>query len=176
MQKPPLVRPAVPDDERALYHLLVEMHRYNNIGWGHPYDPATVRGHIEECTRPEPSTRTNQQDQRRGIAGVIEADDKLVATIGLFVDPATWFSGPGYVALFEIWFFVSASHRKLGYEEQLRDYALWVHENLDPHDPSQPFHLYTGFMNPTEKFGAMQRLWHRLWPHSRQVGALFQIN
>jgi hypothetical protein len=177
IEKPAAVRVANHTDERKIFDLLVAMHRYNQAGWSHAYDPLVVMRHIEEGTRPNPATRTDPNDQRRALIGVVDGPDgDLVATIGLFVDPATWFTGPNRVALFEIWFFVQPEYRHFHHEEALRDFALWVRQELDPHEPNQPFHLFTGFMHQGRHWRGMMRLWERLWPMAKRVGSLWMVD
>jgi hypothetical protein len=174
--KPKSVREAGPADERGLFELLVDMHRYNDAGWGYPYDPALVRGQIEVGTRGNLKTRTDKNDKRIGIIGVIDGPDgKLAATIGLFGERPMWFSQA--MGLVELWVYVrpGASRRC---EVELRQFARWAFDSMkaDIHKTPPypyPFELLTGFQHRGEHFKAMFRIWRR-WG-GRLIGMLFVI-
>jgi GNAT superfamily N-acetyltransferase len=172
----PHVRHATIADERALYDLLVDMWRGNARGWGFDYDPAIVIGRIQEGTRPNPQDRSDPSSQRRGIIGVIEQDDRLVASIGIFLDAPLWFVNPKrQVAPTELWFYIRPAYRGRRYERLLRDYALDVRDKLRE-GVEGPMPLVSGFMHQGQDYSRMQALWQRLWPRARQVGSLFWID
>jgi len=174
---PTSVRQAGPDDERALYEFLVEMHLRNAFGWGYVYDPGLVRAQIEVGTRPDLRTRTDKNDRRVGIIGVIDGPDgKIAATIGLFVERPMWFSQ--VVGLVELWVYVPPGKGSSRYEAELRKYGLWAFHSMkadiykDP-DYHYPFELLTGFQHRGKHFKAMFRIWRR-WG-GRLIGMLFVI-
>lgn len=177
-EKPANVRIAGPRDEAPLFALLVEMHRRNNAGWGIPFTPAVVQARIETATRRELSWRTNPRDERRGIIGLIGPEDKPYATIGLFIEPAAWFTAD-CLCLMEIWLYVRDSERDSGAYQDLFAFGLWAwaHMKADlaksnyPLD-RMPFPYVTGVMNDAGRIEAMERLWRRA-SGGEKVGALF---
>lgn len=178
MNKPETVRLATQKDEAALFDLLVELHRHNGAGWGFAYRPALVREVIECATRPDPQTRTNPANQRRGIIGVIEGPEgKLIGTVGIFLDAPFWYSD--ILVPMEIWLYVRPEVRgRRRLEVALRDYAVDVHEKLRPSvaEYKMPFPMLTGYIHDggdERRFRLMGRLWQRLFPGARPVGMLF---
>lgn len=174
--KPASVRLADHRDEEAIYDLLIAMHRYNQAGWSYPYRPEIVLSRIETGTRPDPRTRTNPQDQRRAIIGVIGPEGgPLKASIGLVIESPMWFSETP--AMIELWFFVREGERRSsGHVKALREFALWAHASMkrDLGDRyPQPFELITGFQHRGDRFDAMLRLWRR-WG-GKMCGALFVV-
>jgi hypothetical protein len=169
------VRIATSADERAIYALLVGMHRYNENGWGVPYDPSVVIGRIQQGTRPTPSTRSNPHDHVLGVIGVIDGGNgDLLGTVGIFLEPAMWFAGMQACLPIELWLYVKQDARdRRRLELALRDFALDVKEKLKPETHPCRWLLQTGFMHVGARYPGMERLWRRLWPGSRQVGSLF---
>ncbi len=165
---------AGPADERQLYDLLVEMWRHNGKGWGWEFDPTLVMAKIEEGTRPDPSQRSNPSDKARGIIGLIDGPHGPIGTIGIYLDSAMWFSRE--VIPVELWFYIRPSERCREHSEALRDFALWVRDRLKPAGSPYPFPLATGFIHADRHFPGMMRVWRRLWPGARQIGALFWID
>lgn len=175
--KPESVRLAGPEDEGAVYDLLIALWRNNESGWGFPYRPETVLARIETGTRPDPATRSNPQDQRRGIIGLIDGPNgKLIGSVGLFLDPATWFTDA--LSLTELWLYVRQEARGMGHERDLFAYAKWAHAHLKASHGSDyrlPFPLLTGLMHFGPRYGAMERLWRRR-SGGTQVGSLFRVD
>lgn len=172
----PVVRIAKVAEERSIYRLLVEMWEHNNRGWGFEYSPEIVIRHIEEGTRPNLLSRSDSTDQRRAVIGVIEEEGQLVATVGLFLDAPMWFVDPRQcVCPTELWFYVSPRARGQGHRQALRNFSLDVRDKLR-RDVKGRMPLITGFMHQGSRYSVMQRLWQRLWPRARQVGALFWID
>lgn len=177
IEKPASVRLAVPADEAAVYASLVELWRFNGSGWQFPYSPLVVLTTIESATRPDPATRTDPTNQRRGIIGVIDGHGgRFDGIVGIFLDRHLWFSES--VIPVELFLFVrpgARNRRRL--ERDLAHYAEWVHDKLRP-DPAtykDPFMLATGFMfvGSERRFAAMARLWRLLFRGARPVGMLF---
>ncbi len=173
--KPANVRMADHRDEGEIYSLLIDMHRENQSGWGFPYRPELVLARIETGTRPDPRTRSNPQDQRRGVIGVIgPVGGPLLASAGIFFEPIMWFSDfPGAV---ELWLYVRKEARGTGqHERDLFAFALWVHARMKSDlDPSYkvPFPMQTGFYHRGKRFDAMERLWRR-FSGGAKCGVLF---
>ena len=197
--KPESVRIADYRDESALYDLLVDLHKENQYGWGHPFHEGLVRAKIETATRPRMviedkatgrksysyANRTNPQDTRVGTIGVIgRPGERLIATVGLFSEPLYWFTlAPDLV---ETWLYVRPEYRaRRDYQRDLFAFSLWVHAKLASHEAMKPqeygaasFDLLTGFIHapyrahPTT-FEAMRRLWRR-YSGAEQIGALFR--
>lgn len=170
------VRLATVRDEPELFKLLVDLHRFNKAGWGLPYEPGLVRRRIEAATRPNPETRTNPQDQLRGIVGVIGPEGgRLIGSVGLFIEPFFWFtSAPSLV---EIWFYVRPEERNQAqHHRDLFEFSRWTHDRLKAGMPNYrlPFDLFTGFvhMAADDKLGPMERLWRKL-SGATKAGVLF---
>jgi hypothetical protein len=164
-------------DESALYALLVDMWKNNENGWGFPFRPEIVLARIETATRQNLATRTTPSDERMGIVGIIDGKDgRLVGSIGLFLEPAMWFTDPG-TSLTELWVFLRPEARE-NHEADLRAFAHWAHDSmradLEKQNYKLPFPLFTGFVHQGEHFEGMLRLWRR-WG-GRQVGALFRVD
>jgi GNAT superfamily N-acetyltransferase len=171
------VRIAGVADERALYDLLVDMWTYNSRGWGFPYSPEIVVRHIQEGTRTDLAQRSDPNDRRRAIIGVIDGETNLAATIGLFLDPPVWFTDSQVCVIpTELWFYIRPEARGKNYERALRDFALDIRDKLRRDVKGFPMPLATGFMHMGKRYGAMQHFWERLWPKARQVGSLFWID
>lgn len=176
IERPANVRQAGPADETVVYDLLIALWTYNSRGWGFPYRPELVIRVIEQGTRPDPRTRSDPSDQRRGLIGVIDGDDgKLAAAVGIYLDPPVWFTDAMIPT--ELWVFVRPDARNARrLERDLARFAEWAHEKLRPGpDYRLPFPMATGFMHcgTPKRFHAMGRLWQRLFPSARPVGMLF---
>ncbi len=175
--KPSTVRIADHRDEAQIYNLLVSLHAHNNAGWRFPFRPEIVLARIETGTRPDPGTRSNLQDQRRGVIGVIgDPGQPLVGSVGLFIEPPMWFSDmPGMV---ELWLYVHPSARGQNYERDLFAFARWAHGFMKADlgsDYRMPFPLSTGFLHRGKRFAAMERMWQRM-SGGVKVGVLFLID
>lgn len=172
---PESVRIATAGDERALYELLVRLHRHNDFGWGYPYSPILVLRQIEAATRRSPEERSDPRDKRIGVIGVIDGERGLIGSVGVFLQQPMWFSEA--VVPTELWLYVDPAHRRgTRHEADLMQFAKWVRDAMatDPAmaDHKMPFPLMTGFMHQSPRYPAMQRLWQRL-SGGRQVGSLF---
>lgn len=180
MSEPPKgVRIANFHDERALYALLVDLHRHNQAGWGYPYAPRTVMSQIEVGTRPDPRTRSNPNDIRGGIIGVIDSPEgRLIGTIGLFDMAPAWFSeGTDARALFEIWLYVRPRARHIGrHYRNLFRFGHWAHDSMKADlaktDYPYIFPMFTGFMHQGNRYLLMERLW-QTFCGGRKVGSLY---
>lgn len=173
--RPETVAFAGPGDEAEIYDFLVNLWKHNDNGWGWAYDPVTVLKQIEAATRPNPQTRSDPRDERRGMIGIIRNEEgKVVASVGLFIGPLVWFSTlPG---LTELWCYVLPEARGTArHERDLFTFARWCHDSLkrDLKGWNAPFPLVSGFMHDGPCFAVMVRLWRRLFG-GRQIGALFQ--
>ncbi len=174
-EKPASVRLATPQDEEKLFSLLVDLWRFNKSGWNIPYRPEIVIRRIEQATRPDPSTRSDSRDQTRGLAGVIDGpNDQLIGSIGLFIEPMTWFTDA--VGLIELWLYVRPGARnQRQHHRDLFAFQRWAHATIRAGMPAGypvPFPLYSGLMNEGGKIDAMERLWRR-FSGMKKVGALF---
>lgn len=180
--KPANVRLAGPEDEAALYQVLVDLWKHNARGWGFAYDPGLVMEAIECATRPAPEARTNRYNQRRGIIGIIDGpvdalgEKSIDGVVGVYLDPPMWFSKATIPV--ELFLYVRPQARERGrYERDLARFAEWVHETLrpSPEKYKDPFMMATGFMfvGSERRFHTMYRLWKRLFKSARPVGVLF---
>ena len=176
---PALVKPenvafATPDDEEAIYSFLVSLWAHNERGWGTFYDPSIVARQIEVGTRPDPATRTDPTDLRRGVIGIIRGDDRrIVASVGLFIMPVMWFTSlPG---LTELWLHVRPEAKNGGrLSRDLFAFSLWAHNHMkaDLSDWNAPFYLQTGFLHLGKRLEVMESLWTRR-SGAKKAGVLF---
>ena len=175
--KPESARTADSRDEGAIFGALIEMHRHNNNGWGWYYRPEIVLARIETATRHDVTTRTNPNDKRIGVIGVIgPVGGPLVGTVGIFMEPATWFTD--FLVPTELWLYVRKGERGAAHHERdLMAYAEWFHAGMKvgmekPGAPPMP--LLTGFMHMGNRFSGMERLWRRLvGDRMRRTGVLY---
>lgn len=177
-EKPDAVRRATYADEGKIFDLLVDLWRHNANGWNFPYRPEIVLARIEVGTRPDPATRSNPQDQRRGLIGLIDGPyGKLIGSVGLFIEPAVWFSDA--VSLTELWLFVREDARgKERHERDLFAWARWAHAHMKADlgpDYPLPFPLLTGLMHRGSRYEAMERLW-RQRSGGTKAGSLFMLD
>jgi hypothetical protein len=167
------VRRAGPEDEDKIFALLVEMHRHNRSGWGFPYNPNLVMTRIEAGTRPDPTTR-RYPSLHNGLIGVVDGDTDIVASIGLFVEPSTWFTEAS--CLREIWVYVRPSERAAALYEELFRFGLEAHRHMQEELRGKgyplPFPYQTGVMNDAGKIEVMERLWRKA-SGAEKVGVLF---
>lgn len=177
--QPEGVRIAGPQDESRLYALLVELHGHNGAGWGFPYSPLTVMAQIEAGTRRDVWPRSNPNDIRMGVIGVIDGPDgKLIGTVGLFDLPPAWFSeGTDARALMEIWLYVKPGARHSGrHYRNLFKFSNWAHDSMKAKLKSTGypynFPLLTGFMHIGDRYPLMERLW-KTFSGGRKVGSLY---
>ena len=175
------IRLATPQDEEALYDLLVTLWKNNDCGWGFPYRPEIVLAVIEQGTRPDPATRRNPRDQRRGLIGVIEDPEtpgRLIGSAGLFLDAPMWFTDA--VVPTELWMFVRPEARgRRHYERELASWTEKIRDDLRAGMPESyplPWPLQTGFMHQGEHYAGMERLWRMLFRRARKVGTLFWVD
>lgn len=168
------VRIATVADEAAVFDILVDLWRHNECGWGFQFSSLIVAETIECATRPDPSTRSNPHNQRRGVIGLIDGPlGRPIATVGIFLDPPVWFTET--VVPTELWLYVRPEARKrLRLESELAAFAINVKERLDPHDGSL-WPMPTGFMflGEPKRFQSMMRLWMRIFRGAKPVGMLF---
>jgi hypothetical protein len=176
LTKPERVRIALPSDEAAILALLIEMHASLDAGWGWPYRTDLVCDRIEAGTRPDLSTRSNPMNKRLGRVGVVDGSDGIIASTGVFLEQATWYSDAFYVQ--ELWLYVKPSVREDGIFQDLFDFNAWVHQEMTQGiEATYPFPmpLATGFLNmrgDPREVEVMERLWRR---HSgaQKCGVLF---
>jgi hypothetical protein len=144
------VRLARPEDEDAVYQLLLPLYEENAIM---PLSEARVRAQIRAGTRGE-----------GGIVGVIEGADRLEASIGLVFNQF-WYTEAWH--LNELWCFVHPDHRASTHARRLIEFGKWCADRLSGGETRVPLLL-----------GIVTR--HRLLPKLRlfqrqapQVGAIF---
>lgn len=171
----PLVRTATRADEIELYALLIALHRHNDAGWGCPYDPQKVLSQIQVGTRMIFAERDNPHDERWGNIGVIGPHGgKLIGSVGLFVEPAAWFTTA--VSLYELWLFVRPEERHRKLERALFAYANAFHDEfkatLRAGGYKYPADLQTGFVHRGPRFNLMASLWERA-SGAKRIGMLF---
>lgn len=183
MEKPASVRTADPIDEPQIFALLIEMHKHNAAGWGWPYSSKIIMDRIETATRRwDKETkrynppRTNPQDNRWGVIGVIDGPPggPLVGAVGVFLDPPMWFSSA--LTPMELFLFVRKGERGAArHERDLVGYAKWFHAGLKERGAGGilRFPLMTGFVHMGGRFSAMERLWRRL-SGGQKVGVMFR--
>lgn len=180
IDRPERVRVAGWQDEERIYEFLIELHRYNERGWGWPFRPEIVLAQIEAATRPDPKTRTNPNDKRLGRIGLIEAHGEIVASTGVYFVSPVWFTDA--VAPQELWLYVKPEHRSHGYDKDLFDFAIWLKElaktmpEMKDHPLAWP--LYTGFQyegRDERTLRAMDLLWRRR-SRGRLVGQLYRVD
>jgi hypothetical protein len=176
LSQPKGVQIALPQDESAIFDLLIEMHAELNSGWGLPYNVGLVRDRIEAGTRPNLATRTNKNNSRIGRIGVVYGPNGIRASTGCFLEQATWYSDCFWVQ--ELWVYVKKHERDEHVFQDLFDFNAWIHQEMTKNiEKSYPFPmpLTTGFLkiggDPRE-VEIMERLWRR---HSgaEKVGVLF---
>jgi hypothetical protein len=142
------VRLARPDDEAAVYALLLDLHGENALG---SLAPAKVEAMLRRGTRGE-----------GGVIGIIDGPRGIEASIGL-VMTQWWYSEEWHLE--EMWNFVHPDHRRSTHAKKLVEFAKWTSDRLG-------VPLLLGILTRHRLLPKM-RLLQRQMP---QVGALFLHN
>lgn len=135
------VRRARPDEEDALYDLLVQLHAENGL---FRLDEAKSRQTIRDMLDPN----------REGIVGVIDGPNGLEGSIGLWITSWYYTNDPH---LAEFWNFVRPDCRRSTHARRLIEFGKWCSEAL-----GIPLHI--GIVT-TKRAEAKQRLYRRQLKH-----------
>ena len=159
------VRIASRDDEDALYDLMMALWRDNPLGL--PYRPEVVLSAIRMGTRPEPG-------KPLAVIGVIDGENELLGSVGLFLGPAAWFVDDIWW-LFEKWLYVRATDPdRARHSDALFAFAAWARDKMRADiGPGYPFPIevvmsWTG----SDRHEAKDRLWSR---YGKKVGSSFVL-
>lgn len=163
MNWPVTVHLATPDDEDALFDLLMALWRDNPLGL--PYRPEVVLASIRAGTRPAPG-------QPLAVIGVIDGERELLGSVGLFLGPAAWYVDDVWW-LFERWMYVRptdpdrAAHAAalFAFCREIRDK---MRADLGPEYPF-PFEVVMSWTG-SDRQEAKERLWAR---HGTKAGSSF---
>ncbi len=154
ISKPDNVRVATQADERALGALLLNDLRADN-DMGLPVAEVRVwRNVISACRG------------MRGIAGVIDGPDGIVASVGIFAVQGAWYSSAWFLS--QTWLFVKPGHRARGYARDLFAFAEWHRADISARLGVE-IGLETSVLSG-KRLGAKARLWRRF---ARPVGHYF---
>lgn len=129
------IRPATPEDEDAIYAMLLELHEENGI---FKVSETKVRDTIRMATQ-----------QQSGLIGII-GDDEPEASCGLEI--AQWWYTDEW-SLNEKWVFVRQGWRRKNHASRLMDWAKWCERQL-----TTP--LFMGIIS-TKRTEAKERLYRR---------------
>ncbi len=112
---------------------------------------------------------------RKGVIGVIgPPGGPLVGAVGVFLDPAMWFSDA--LTPVELFLYVRKGERGAPrHESDLMAYAKWFQAGMKAGKEviDLPFPLFTGFVHMGGRFRAMDWLWRRRFG-GKQIGALYR--
>lgn len=160
-EKPASVRLAGPADEGEVYALLLDLNKDN--GMGLPHNPQIVLNQIRLGTQ-----------GRGGLIGVIERHGKIIASVGLFLQPAAWFTD--LYGLSELWLFVKPGQRE--FQHHYRDLfafmawaRAWMEADMRKNGEEHPLPLLTSVVSPS-RLESKRRLWCRF---AEPVGHLFAM-
>jgi GNAT superfamily N-acetyltransferase len=155
-ERPALVRLATPADEDALYDLLMALVEDNN-SFGFECDEERIRAHIRMGT-----------ERTGGAHGVIDVDGRIAGSVGIIND-RWWFSRQ--YGLAQLWLFVRPEYRRLGYADDLVNWAKWFREQVETGLGHK-----IGLVNcmiSEKRFDLKLRWWRR---HSgKMIGGIFEI-
>jgi hypothetical protein len=155
------VRLARPEDEAALFRLLMALKDDNNRGLDFRIDDDRVMEHIVMGTR-----------MKCGMHGVIDAPDdlgELAGSIGVIWD-RLWFSSDWGLA--QLWLFVRPKYRNGNhYAENLVDWAKSIRDDLEKRAGQRV--LMANSVISTERLDAKLKFWQRHSGHL--VGGVFMI-
>lgn len=140
------VRRAVPADADALFAFLME-HYYRESAL-QPVSEKKVRANIRRCV-----------EMDRGIAGVIDGEDGIEASIGLAFEEYNYTDESHVEGL---WLGVHGDHRNTQHAPNLLKFAKWVWQGLD-------IPMFLEVLTADRLMGKM-RLFQRQVP---QIGAVF---
>lgn len=154
--KPDSVRIAGKEDKQALYDCLMELWKDNWLGYS--MSPRKVWDAVHNCC-----------DHKGAIAGIIEEEGKIVATVGIFFSQ-DWYSDQSYLR--ELWLFVCPEVRKgKSYANDLVAFSLWYRSAIKSEETGELIPLVTG-VNSRKRLAEKMRWWSR-W--SRLVGAVYLV-
>lgn len=150
------VRIAHQADEPALYAILIDLYKDNFLGFAKSDN--RVWDTIQHCCR-----------GGGGVAAVIEADGRIVASTGI-VFSSMWYSDDPYLS--ELWLFVHPAYRKFGYAERLADFCYFYRDQFRHHVTGRALPLITS-VTSHHRLSAKMRWWSR-W--AKLVGGIFVID
>lgn len=150
------VRIATQADEQKLHDLLLHLYKNNYLGF--EMSDRKVWDVIRHCCR-----------GGGGIAGVIERDGEIVASVGI-VFSSMWYSEAPYLS--ELWLFVRPDCRHHKYAEKLVDFCHFYRDQTRAAITGQALPLVTSVTSYNRLAGKMR--WWRRW--SRLVGAIFVVD
>jgi hypothetical protein len=161
------VRFATPDDENRLLELLLLLQVHDNpVSQLCPPATDKMLAQIEVGTRPDPESRTMAGDNRRGLIGVIDGDEQIAGTIGLFFQEP-WYSTMPVLML--LWLLVRPEARRERYEDELFMFGRSAIDKMQAsHDAAvargdavpMRFWMYFGYEATTRR-EVRDRLWGR---------------
>ncbi len=152
--QPSNVRIATQADEEGLFFLLVNDLQADN-DMHYPVSMKRTYEHVRACCRGE-----------RGIAGVIDGPDGIVASVGIGASQL-WYSDKWLLA--EIWAFVHPDFRKgTGYGDDLFRFAQWHREDMSRR-VGYEIDLERG-VRSYKRLKAKMRFWGR---YGTQIGGIF---
>lgn len=161
--RPDSVRMAGPDDEAALYDLLMALDVDNSFGI--PHDPDRVRAAIEKGTRRQGSI-IGVIDGRAGEYG--EGHEAHLAASVCLTLSQFWYSNVFFLS--EIWLFVRPEYRHNHFERDLFQFAKWCREEMSRQNGDEM--LAVSSVSSPNRLPAKLRLWSR---YGEQIGGIFQI-
>jgi hypothetical protein len=166
-------------DEAEIFSVLMELRATGSVAQLLPYSPRKVTAWIEVGCRPDPATRSNQNDKRQGMIGVVgEPGGRIIASTGLFFEEVWWSDVP---ILNQEWFYVRQEARRGA--RLYHDLFLWtiaIRDDLAArmkaaagtgNEPLQPLLLQTTHASG-DRVGAKDRLWSR---YARRIGSVFIV-
>lgn len=122
IQKPEGVRIATPDDELALFDLLMLDLEENALAVGAP-SPEKIRELIMACTR-----TPKVEGRMRGMLPVIDGPDGDPIAFAAIVPNQWWWSAAWY--LMEVVLFVHPDHRRAQHAQHLLQFECWMSDQL----------------------------------------------
>lgn len=151
------VRLAVPNDEEALYSLLMGLAEDNNT-FDDELDEMRIREHIRLGT-----------EKRGGLHGVIDGDGELAGSVGIMWD--RWWYAKRY-GLAQLWLFVRPAYRHFPYERELIEWAKQKRKAIED-GAGQKVPLCHSVISE-KRLPAKLRLWRRR-SGSEMIGGIFLI-
>jgi hypothetical protein len=145
IEAPAEVTPIGPEDEDAVFAMLLELHKENGI---FPVAEPKVRDFIKLAT-----------EAQGGIIGVIRGETELEASMGMMITQ-WWYTEEWCLA--EQWLYVKSDYRNKPHASHLVDYGKWCAQQLG-------VPLQTGIIS-TSRTAAKERMYAR---KMTPVGSLF---